>query len=128
MIGALVPVAMLPRFTSHVGAGTFATVPMDVQAFDKAHLVFWRGPLVGGSASNPFRLWFEESHDATVWTEAAFGTQPLTEANTTANAGLKVTGILTKRWFRVRVVLAGDANGVVGITLWLTGALEMRVS
>jgi hypothetical protein len=101
---------------------------MDVTAFDKAHLVFWRGPLVGGAASNPFRLWFEESHDANQWTAAGFGTQPLTEANTTVNAGTKVTGIFVKRWFRVRVELAGDANGVVGITLWLTGSLERRIS
>lgn len=120
MIGALVPVVMLPRFTSYVGAGTFTTVPMSVEALDNAMLTFWRGPLIGGAASNPFGANFEESHDAVTWSEAA---PPVTTAN--AIGGYAVP--FRKRWFRIRVVLAADANGVVGISLWMVGGAERRV-
>lgn len=124
MIGTLVPVVMLPRFTSYVGAGTYATAPLAVEGFDKGRVTFWRGPLVGGAATSPFTAYFEDSHDAVNWTEA--GTNPSGPV-TTVNATGGYAILFKKRWFRIRVVLAGDANGVVGITLWMAGALERRV-
>lgn len=124
MKGPLVPVSVLPRFTSYVGPGTYLTVPLDVQGYDDGHLVFWRGPLVGGAASNPFRTWFEESHDAQVWTQIV--TAPSSPVST-ANASGDFVVPLTKRWFRVRVELAADANGVVAISLWMAGALNLQL-
>lgn len=124
MIGALVPAVLLPRFTSYVGEGTYTTVPMSVEAFDKGRVTFWRGPLVGGAASNPFRAYFEESHDAVTWTEAASTpSQPVTTPNTSAGYAIS----FKKRWFRIRVELLADAGDVVGISLWMVGALEARV-
>ncbi|MCK6478981.1 MAG: hypothetical protein HUU06_00400 [Planctomycetaceae bacterium] len=124
MIGALVPIVLLPRFSSFVGAGTYTTEPIPVEGFDKGQLMFWRGPLVGGAPSNPFRTYFEESHDASAWSEAATTpSQPVTTANTLEGYAVH----FKKRWFRIRVVLAANASGVVGISLWMVGELEQRV-
>jgi hypothetical protein len=124
MVGELVPVVMLPRFTSYVGQGSFPTVPLDVEAYEFATVTFWRGPLVGGAASNPFRVYFEESHDAQTWTSAF--TTP-TPPVTTANATGSFTVVFAKRWFRIRTELLADVNGVVGISLWMAGGLQRRV-
>jgi hypothetical protein len=120
VIGPLVAVTLLPRFSSFVGDGEFATAPLDVEAFESLTVTFWRGPLVGGAVSSPFATHFEQSHDALNWT-AASGTI------TTANAVSNLSMPFTKRWFRVRVVLDADLNGVVAISMWLTGALRRRV-
>jgi hypothetical protein len=125
MKGALIPAAILPRFTSYAGPGTFTTAPLDVTPFARAELVFGRGVRVGGAASDPFRVYFEESHDASVWTEAATSlSQPVTEAGRSDALTIE----FTKRWFRVRTELLGASGGVVGITMWLTGGLDLRVS
>ncbi len=124
MIGALAPAVFLPRFTSYVGAGTYTTEPVPVETLDKGQVMFWRGPLVGGAASNPFRTYFEESHDAVTWTEAATTpSQPVTTVNTSGGFAIH----FRKRWFRIRVELAANASGVVGISLWMVGELERRV-
>lgn len=123
MFGAIVPAILLPRFTSYVGEGTYTTEPLAVETFDDGRLQFWRGPLVGGAVSNPFRAYIEESHDATDWTPADTSlSQPITTANTSSPCGV----LFRKRWLRVRVELAADAEGVVGITLWLVGELKLR--
>ena len=122
MIGELVPVVMLPRFTSYVGPGTFATAPLGVEAFSGGEVTFWRGPLVGGAATSPFTAYLEESHDALVWT-LAFPTA-VTQVNRSDSCAMP----FTKRWFRVRVVLAANASGVVGISLWMAGAFVRRVA
>lgn len=124
MTGSLVPIVVLPRFTSYVGAGSYTTEPLPMEGFDKGRVTFWRGPLVGGAASDPFRTYFEESQDAVTWTEAGTTpSQPVTAANTVG--GFEV--LFRKKWFRIRVELAADANGVVGISLWMVGELEQRV-
>ena len=124
MIGALIPMVVLPRFTSYVGAGSFTMEPMPVVTFDKGQVLFWRGPLVGGAASDPFRAYFEESHDAVIWSEAATTpSQPVTTADTSGTFSIH----FKKRWFRIRVELAANASGVVAISLWMVGELERRV-
>jgi len=123
LVGAMVPVVMLPRFTSYVGPGSYSTAPMDVTAFDYGEVTFWRGPLVGGATTDPFLAYLEESHDTLTWT-AATPSLPITAVNTFTRQVLT----LTKRWFRVRVVLDDDANGVVALTMWMAGALQARTS
>jgi hypothetical protein len=124
MIGALVPAVVLPRFTSYVGPGTFTTEPVPVDRFAMGRMLFWRGPLVGGAASNPFRTYFEESQDRVTWVEAATSvSQPVTTADTVGPVGV----IFWRKWFRVRVVLAADASGVVGVSMWMVGELQQRV-
>ena len=120
MNGAIVPAVVLPRFTSYIGGGTFITEPMLVEEFLTFQGIVWRGPLVGGAASNPFRLYLEESLDASAATWAA--TSPITTADAWSACGM----FFTKKWFRVRVELAADTDGVVGITLWMVGELERR--
>jgi len=119
MTGEMVPLVVLPRFTSYVGAGTFSTAPMDVSEFTGGEVTFWRGPLVGGAAMAPFTTHFEGSHDALNWTAVS---PPVTSANASSWFALP----FPKRWFRVRVVLQADGSGVVGISLWLAGAIERR--
>lgn len=125
MIGELVSVVMLPRFTSYVGPGSYATAPLNVEEYFVATLTFWRGPLVGGAAVNPFRVYFEESHDAVAWTDAF--TTP-TPPVITAGTWDSYTVVLWKRWFRIRTELLADVSGVVGISLWMAGGMELRVS
>jgi hypothetical protein len=122
MTGEAVPVAFLPRFTSFVGPGTYTTAPFAAEAFSHADVRFFRGPLVGGAASDPFRAVFEESHDALLWTEV-----PLTEVTTAgATSGFAVP--FAKRWVRVRVELASDLNGLVALTTWLVGSVVRRTT
>ena len=44
MAGRLVPLVLLPRFTSFA-EGIFQTVPMDVSDFQRAIVTVWRGPV-----------------------------------------------------------------------------------
>lgn len=122
MIGRLVAATLLPRFSSLVGEGSYATVPLEVEAFDQGNVTFWRGPLVGGAVSAPFTAHIEESHDALVWTTVG-GTAPIT----TAGAVGSIAMVFTKRWLRVRVELDADTNGVVAISLWMAGSFRRRV-
>ena len=119
MKGALVPAVILPRFTSYLGGGSYATPPMPVEEFKEGTFTFWRGPLVGGATLNPFYAHLEVSHDATVWVQMS--------TITMVNTATQVSTPFPRRWFRVRTELAADANGVVGISLWMAGVLERTV-
>jgi hypothetical protein len=120
MRGEIVPAVMLPRFTTYVGEGSYTTPPMAVEAYSEGIFTFWRGPLVGGAALDPFKAYLEVSHDANVW--AVMGS-----AITVPDTSSKVQTPFPRRWFRVRVDLLGDANGVVGITMWMAGVMERTV-
>ncbi len=122
MTGEIVPIVLLPRITSYVGPGTYATAPLNVEEFFKGSVAFWRGPLVGGAAEDPFVAYFEESHDAVAWTEV-----PPNSVDLVDRIDSYEIAPLTKRWFRIRVVLAADANGVVAISMWMAGVMERRV-
>ena len=125
MIGELVPAVLMPRFTSYVGPGSYATAPLDVEQYEVFDGAFGRGPLVGGAATDPFRVYFEESHDASTWTQCiTVPAQPVTTANSTA----PLSAQFHKRWFRVRVELLANASGVVAVTLWLAGGMQRRVA
>jgi hypothetical protein len=111
MAGQAVPVVVIPRYTSYVGANTFTTVPLDVSADVTAFLTFWRGPCPAG-----FAAVFELSHDALVWSNA-LGTTIVLD-----NRSDKLEIPLTRRWFRVRISLS-----TWPITCWATGLLERRL-
>ena len=102
MSGQLVPLVLIPRFSSYVGAGTFVTVGMDVSDYQKAIVNVWRGALTGSSPT--FLISFEESTDQDSWSTCAGGTPAdpgaLTEAQYTPTLG--------KRWFRTKLVLGGS--------------------
>lgn len=126
MIGELAPVVMLPRFTSFVGGGTFTTAPLDVSEFSKVYLEFWRGELAGSqlSPAAAFSAQLEEASDPNppggTWT-------PLGSAITAVNTYTLEERTLTKRFFRIRIVLDLGNGGVGAITCWAAGDFERRI-
>ena len=127
MAGELVPLVMIPRFTTYCGAGSFETVPLLVAAYSRATLTVWRGKLVGnwtpsGGSAATFSLVFQGSHDANTWVD-------LTTAITTPDVSSKVEFDLNCRWLRVSVVLTTTLpSPLVGaITCWAAGSLVRRV-
>jgi len=117
MAGELVPLVLLPRYSTYVGAGTFTTIGMEVSDYSKAIVNVWRGALTGTTPT--FAVVFEESTDQENWTTCTSGSGgdpgPSTEAQYQPE--------LNKRWFRIKVTLGGtDPAG----TCWAIGFLEMR--
>jgi len=49
MAGELVPLVLLPRYSSYVGASTFTTIGMEVTDYANAIVNVWRGKLIGTS-------------------------------------------------------------------------------
>jgi hypothetical protein len=112
MAGQAVPLVLIPRYTSYVGANTFTTVPLAVSDYEQAHVTFWRGRCPGS-----FAAVFETSHDALVWTNA-LGTTTITAVDTSDRWDIP----LDRRWFRIRIAL-----GTTSITCWATGLLTRRL-
>ena len=112
MAGQTVPLVLIPRYTSYVGANTFTTAPLAVSDYAKAHVTFWRGRCPGS-----FAAVFETSHDAVAWTNA-LGTTTITTVDTSDKWNIP----LRRRWFRVRITLS-----TTSITCWATGLLERRL-
>jgi len=120
MAGELVPLVMLPRYSTFAGGSTeFTTIAMDVTEFENAILNCWRGPLVGGG---DFQLTFQESTDQTSWSTCAGTTADWDPGASTED---QVTAQLKKRWFRVKLNLTA-ASPVV--TCWIVGFLEERLA
>jgi hypothetical protein len=125
MAGELVPLVLLPRYTTYAGKITdsyFTTVGMDVTQFEYAIVNFWRGKIVGTAGTPEFTVWFEESTDQSVWSECT-GSPP---GGDDPGENTEVQWVLTlkKRWFRVRIQL-GEADNVV--SCWAVGFLEERL-
>lgn len=118
MAGELVPLVLLPRYTTYAGTGNFTTIGMDVTEYDSAIINMWRGPAVGTGVT--FGATFEESTDQDNWTTCG-NTTANSDPGASTEAQYKPT--LTKRWFRVKVAVAG-AGPVV--SCWAIGHLVMR--
>ncbi len=119
MAGELVPLVLIPRYSTFVGATTFVTVGMDVTEFEKAIVNVWRGPMTGTSPT--YAISFEESTDQDNWTQCTNGSGGDPGASTEA----QYSPTITKRWFRAKLVLAGTNPAV---TTWAVGFLERRES
>ena len=126
MAGELVPLVMLPRYTTYAGKITspstdyFTTIAMDVTQYESAILNVWRGKIVAAT-TNSFTVWFEESTDQVTYSACA-GSNPSGDA-VTENAETQFTLTLKKRWFRMKVLL-GAADNVA--SCWAVGFLEER--
>ncbi|MGQ0614158.1 MAG: hypothetical protein ACT4PV_10520 [Planctomycetaceae bacterium] len=120
MAGELVPLVLLPRFSTFVGAGDFVTIGMEVSDYTAASVNTWRGAMLGSSPT--FGITFEESTDQGTWTTCSG-----TTASADPGAGLEAQYVptLKKRWFRVKVTLGGTNPAA---TCWAIGYLEMRES
>ncbi len=125
MAGELVPLVMLPRYTTYAGKVDanqyFTTIGMDVTAYQGAIINIWRGGLIG-TAGDPL-FFFDESTDQVSWT-ACTGSSSGGET-IVVNTEEQVTLTFKKRWFRVRVQLA-NADNI--LTCWAVGFLEERES
>jgi hypothetical protein len=118
MAGELVPLVLIPRYTSYNGATDFTTIGMEVTDYEKALVNVWRGPLAGGGT---FLVTFQESTDGTNWTTCG-GTTPGDPGSETET---QYQPELTKRWFRVKITMTGTAPAV---SCWALGFLQMRES
>jgi hypothetical protein len=123
MIGELVPLVMIPRFTSYIGEGEYATIPLDVSGYAKATLEFWRGDLQAKQTGADFKAHFEEASeaDAAEWTALV---TPIESVKTNSLVAVS----FSRRFFRIRIELGNsDTGGLVAITCWAAGSLERRV-
>lgn len=119
MAGVLMPLVMLSRYSTYVGASTFQTVAMDVTQYSGALVNVWRGKLTGTTPTIAFI--FKESSDQVTWSTVSGGSSfdPAEETEV-----LK-TLTLTKKWLRIEVTLGGTLPGG---TCYAVGFLEERVS
>jgi hypothetical protein len=120
--GELVPLVLIPRFTSFFGTSELATVALDVSAFAGGEATLWRGKLIGAGAT--FELYTETSHDGIAWFGYPLGGGGAPVPWDPGDDDFVDVGLaFAHRWFRVRVVLTGTDPGV---TCWMTGMLEYR--
>jgi hypothetical protein len=118
MIGEIVPLVLIPRFSSFVGANEFTSEPYDAAEFSTGSVELWRGQLKGTS-SPTFLVFIETSNDKNVWTpQNPSGDDP------GANASMPISITLGRRWLRARIVLTGTNPAV---TCWCAGTLTRRV-
>jgi hypothetical protein len=120
MAGELVPLVLIPRYTTYAGNDHFTTIGMDVTEYETAIVNVWCGDLVGTGGT--VNLYFEESTDQNNWNVCYGVTDP--EALTTSTEE-QFTPTLGKRWFRIRLVLP-NADNV--LTAWAVGFLQERTT
>src|SRR5262245_44268921 len=118
MAGTLVPLVLLPRYSTYAGVNTWLTIGMDVTEYEKAIVTFYQGPSVNLSS---LTIDFQESTDQVTWTSCAGGafTAP------GANSETQFSPQISKRWFRISLTTTG-ANNV--LTCWCVGFLMVRES
>lgn len=119
MAGELVPLVMLPRYSTFAGATTFTTIAMDVTEYSKAILNVWRGPLSGGGL---YKFTCQESTDGVNWADCAGATWPV---DPTSGVEAQYEAELRRRWFRVKLELTGTDPMT---STWAVGFLERRES
>lgn len=121
MAGKLVPLVMLPRYSSFVGLPSvnFTTIPVEVSSYQKATLTVWRGPM---RSNWLFRVTCQESSDQQAWTTCS-GTNA-NQFDPGANTEGVATPGFTKRWFRLSIELGSVAD--MQVTCWAVGHLETR--
>ena len=117
MAGELVPLVLIPRYTTLVGANTYTTIGMEVTDYSKALVNVWRSTMIGTSGT--FGCQFEESTDQETWTVCSGGTGGDPGADTED----QYTPVLAKRWFRIKITTTGTNAAV---TMWAIGFLELR--
>ena len=128
MAGELVPLVLLPRYTTLAGVDYqwpypyLTTVAIGVTQYERAIVTIWRGPVVG--TSPVFKLLFQESMDRDFWDECnTLPAQDPSGEDPGADTQAQYVVELRARWLRVRILL-GDSDNVVNC--WATGFLEVR--
>jgi len=115
--GRSVPVVLIPRFTTYVGAGIFSTAPIPVAAYSRLVVAFMGGVLPGGPGTASFAC--RESNDLSTWPPCGGSTPaypgPFSETQWTFD--------LTMAWLRFDVQLLGAGSA---LTCYLMGHFELR--
>ena len=119
MTGQLVPIVVVPRFTSFTGVDQYFTLPVRVDDYSGVIVDMYRGPL-GGTGGPTFRFHFYESTDRDTWDVVDGSSGGIDPGDKTE---FQETLTLKKKWFRVGVALAGTDPMV---TCWMTGFLIKR--
>jgi len=137
MAGELVPLVLLPRYTTLAGkAGDFATSAVDTTPYERALVTLWRGKIIGTVGPPPpvpppwdFGFWLECSTDQVSW--YPMQPQPTPWDGTPTDGWVLVENTqkqasveLPRRWLRYRVRLLNDDNIV---SCWAVGHLLKRV-
>lgn len=112
MRGPLVPVVLLPRYTTLLQAGDYTTTALNVEPYASGAVTFWRSRGTG-----TVTVYVQDSHDAVTWTD-------LDSAAPSADGTAVLEFDVERRWLRVKVVIAGDSEP--GCACWAVGSLELR--
>jgi len=120
MKGELVPVVMIPRFTSYLGVGTYTTVPLDISDFESITMEFWRGKLRSGTFTAYLEQASEPWEDNSLWSA-------LSTINTADTSSFEDLTFSKVPYFRIRIVLADPTFLASGITCWAAGFLRKRI-
>jgi len=133
MTGELIPIALIPRFMTYLGMGTYVTIPVLVSDFKSLTLEFWRGTLAFSAVGGTFNAYLEESMDP----DAPVQQWSVLWSTGTPDAQTRVEVTLTRPYLRVRIVLGNsnygqggysDTYSCSGISCWAEGFMERRVS
>lgn len=115
MAGELTRVMFFPRYTSVVGAASFASAPFQVRPFYKVALTAWRG--TGIDVTN-FQVQPEVSLDMREWLPLLGSAWTLD-----ANEQESQSPFLSTEWMRIVIVLTGtDAS----VPFWVLGEFLNR--
>ena len=115
MAQLITPAVIFPRFTAIVGAHPYPSLPIDVTAFEKVYMTFWRGPFVGTGTSLTFQ--FQQSTDRYVWENTGAVVSPDEDEQKQIGFGLD------HHWLRVVATLNGTGPGA---TVWAQGYFVNR--
>jgi hypothetical protein len=118
LTGELVPLVLIPRFTTYVGTGDYTSVGIDVSGFASGVMIASRGPLLGTTPSCDVYIEESEDQDPNNW-------HVLDSVDLAAVSPETLEFTITRRWLRVRVSLSSSDAAV---TCWCSGSLERRVA
>ena len=121
--GKLVPIVLIPRFTSFVSVGTYSSVAIDVSGYSGGTVVAWPGPVYNsGGAAPGLLVKIQDSEDGDHWFD-------IDNINLDSVTSGELDFALTRRWLRASTYLhnSGMTSDPIGVTCWCTGSLESRL-
>lgn len=121
MAGELVPLVLLPRYSTFSGATVFTTIGIDVSDYESAIVNVWRGNFIG-TGPPTFGITLEESTDRDEWAACSGATADYDPGGATEG---QLTAALKRRWLRAKVTITGTDPSV---SCWAVGFLELRQS
>ena len=118
MVGKRFPLVMVPRFSTYIGSGEFASLGIDVSKFVEARVHVWRGEM-SGTGILALTVKFEESTDRVVWFDCDGGAPLAIPEDDETSFDLT----LSRQYLRIVPTVAGTDPAV---TLYAVGHLNQR--